>query len=777
MTAPLRSADRPPYGIAAAVTAAVLLLYIVTLAPTTQFWDTSEYIAAARVLGIPHPPGNPLFVLLAHVWGEVPMAASYALRINLLAAATSALSSGLLFLVAERFLRDAVTTAPRWARLAAAAGGILVGATAFTVWNQSTVNEKVYTLSLLSIALVFWLAVRWADDEPGEHRDRWLILIGYLITLSSTNHMMGVLSAGGVAAYVVATDWRTALKPWVLILGFLVAIAVFGTWTAFIDGPDYLRGALGLIAAGLLGYTAWKDPAEYRRPWLYLALLAVVVGISLNYAFLPIRAAHFPPINEGEPTTWATLQAVLTREQYAKPPLSLRQADLPAQFANYWQYVTWQFGRDWPEPVRRALALAFTGLGILGAWRQWNTDRRGALAMTVLVGSVTVVLVYYLNFRYGFSLYPERELDREVRERDYFFIASFQVWGVWVALGLAALLHTVADGFRQRFSDRARWAAAAPVLLLALVPLAGNRLTASRAGETTPRDFAVDLLQSVEPYGILITAGDNDTFPLWYAQEVEGVRRDVLIANQSLMNTEWHLRQLKRRPVYEYDAAAGLPLYRDGSWKKPDSDALSLSYEQLDALPPGYNIQQASAVQLGTIRAIVPAGILERTDIAALQLIKDNLGTRPIYLSRTTGPWADRYGLAPFLLGQGLVRRFMPDSVRTGPTIAEVPGLGYIDIPRSRALLFDVYHAEQVARDRPRGWLDVPSEGILVPLYWMGYVAWSEIVKQRAAEQDVRLRPDSAMIESGRRADDLAARIFRHSSFARQRLPATTPGS
>src|SRR5213594_1824905 len=113
MPAPLGSSDRPPYGIAAAVAAVVFALYALTVAPTTQFWDTSEYMSAAKVLGIPHPPGNPLFVLMAHVWGMLPLAASYALRINLFAAFTSALSSGLLFLVAERFLRDA-SGAPRW---------------------------------------------------------------------------------------------------------------------------------------------------------------------------------------------------------------------------------------------------------------------------------------------------------------------------------------------------------------------------------------------------------------------------------------------------------------------------------------------------------------------------------------------------------------------------------------------------------------------------------------------------------------------------------------
>ena len=113
-----------------------------------------------------------------------------------------------------------------------------------------------------------------------------------------------------------------------------------------------------------------------------------------------------------------------------------------------------------------------------------------------------------------------------------------------------------------RLSETARWAAATPVLGLALIPLFANHVTASRKGETLARDFARDLLESVEPYGILITAGDNDTFPLWYAQEVEGIRRDVTLANLSLMNTRWHLRQLQRRETPEFDPAKAARVWR-----------------------------------------------------------------------------------------------------------------------------------------------------------------------------------------------------------------------
>ncbi|PYP09486.1 MAG: hypothetical protein DMD56_10820 [Gemmatimonadetes bacterium] len=183
--------ERPPYLLAGLVTLGALVLYVATLAPTTQFWDTSEYIAAAHVLGIPHPPGNPLFVLIAHTWGLLPLAAGYATRINLLAAVTSAIAAGSWFLVSERWMRAWVPA--RLPRRLAALAGALVAATAFTVWNQSVVNEKVYTLSLLSIALALWLIVRWDDQPAGEGHDHHLLMIVFLLALTSTNHMMGVL--------------------------------------------------------------------------------------------------------------------------------------------------------------------------------------------------------------------------------------------------------------------------------------------------------------------------------------------------------------------------------------------------------------------------------------------------------------------------------------------------------------------------------------------------------------------------------------------------------
>lgn len=755
----------PPYLAAAMVSWGVLILYVVTIAPTTQFWDTSEYIAAAKVLGIPHPPGNPLFVLLGHVWALLPLAEHYALRLNLFAAVTSALSSGLLFLVAERFLRT-MFPEDRLPRYAAAAAGVLVGATAFTVWNQSVVNEKVYTLSLLSISLIFWLATRWVDREPGTGRDKLLLVILYLLALSSTNHTMGLLVAPTMVAFMFFTyrAEKADLGEWAkwVLFGTLVVLLVFLP-DVLKKGPDnstyYLVPGVAVFAAVAFSI--------YTGHWAVaiLAVLVAAVGLSLN-GFLPIRAGMFPPINEGEPTNWEALRAVLSREQYQKGPLLPRQADLAWQYVNYLQYFSWQFGRTMEPAVRTTLAAVFGGLGLLGAVWHWTKDRANAAALTALMFTVTVALVFYLDFKFGFSVRPNENLLREVRERDYFFIASFQLWGVWSALGFGAIFYWGTRFFDKDPTDKRRWLPGASALLLVLIPLVGNWKSASRAHETMPRDIAIDILQSVEPYGILVTAGDNDTFPLWYVQEVEGVRPDVVIANLSLMNTDWHNRQIKRRVSAPFDSTNAPQLYWNKTWPAPTEEPLSLSFGELDSLPPFYQIQARSSFVLGELEAVLEPQVLERADLVMLQLIQDNLGERPIYISRTTGNFGERMGLAPYLLGQGLVRKLMTQPVIETENEKLVSQIGWLDLAASETLLFDVYRHESLTRERPYGWLDEPSETILT-LYFIVYQSYAETLSILSADSTGTVA-DSATMERIAEAAEIATGVYRNTSLFRE---------
>ena len=679
--------SRPSYLAATIATIVVFLLYLVTLGPSTAMWDTSEYIAAAYILGIPHPPGNPFFVLVGRVFSILPIGPNVAMRINILAAVSSAVTAGMWFLITERVL---VGWLPhRWQRIVGGALAALIGATAFTVWSQSVVNEKVYTVSLVFFAIVAWLTVRWTDDPEGAKADRLLVLIAYLLGLGYSNHPAGFLVGPAVATAVLIRRPQTLLR-WKLLLACVGALA--------------------------LGVTP--------------------------FATQPIRAAFNPAINEGEPTacreglgwsctfsqgTYDAFMYNFNREQYGKPSLAERQAPFTAQVGMWWLYFKWQWVRDMygdSPRLQLALALIFLLLGIAGGWVHWQRDRRSFWFFGPLVFTVTFLLIFYMNFKYGASQAPilGDTVPREVRDRDYFYLWSFSAWSVWAALGLVYVWETIASFIRSEKVRIGRetldlpttrgWLAASPVLLLAAIPLAANWEASSKAGDTTTRDFAHDLLMSVEPYGILVTVGDNDTFPLWYAQEVEGIRRDVVVANTSLLNTDWYARQLIRRPTHPYDAEAGPAVYRGRAWPAPTAPVVSWTMAETDALPLYQQLNEPATFQVpGTqIDAVLPPQILERADMLVLKMIQDN-PNRPIYFSNTAVGYPAKLGVDDYLLTQGLARKLLPSRPQPGLDTLPVPGRGFLDVPRSTALWTDVFegHEALIAKG---SWNDRPSVGI-----------------------------------------------------------------
>ena len=271
---------------------------------------------------------------------------------------------------------------------------------------------------------------------------------------------------------------------------------------------------------------------------------------------------------------------------------------------------------------------------------------------------------------------------------------------------------------KNRFSSPTQraWRVASPVLGLALIPLFGNWTQASRAGQRDTRDFAHDLLNCVEPYGILVTVGDNDTFPLWYAQEVEGIRKDVLIANTSLLNTDWYTRQMIRRPIYEYDAAKGPAIYRSGTWAKPLVKPLNLTFAQADSVPLYMQLDSPMLFQQDSLQATIDPknlaqGVLERADILTLYMIRDNWGKRPMYFSRTSGGYGQSLGLGQYLLTQGLARKLLPNSPGVSADTIAIQGEGFVDVKRSLALWNTVFVGQKSIISRG-DWVDKPSAGI-----------------------------------------------------------------
>jgi Protein O-mannosyl-transferase TMEM260-like len=711
---------RPPYGAAALATLGILAIYLLTLAPTTAFWDTSEYIATAQILGIPHPPGNPLFVVLARSWivllslSGLPVA----VRVNLLAAVTSAASSGFFFLIAHRVL-SGLSENRRFALLGAGAAALL-GGTAFTVWNQSTVNEKVYTISMFVIAAVSWLCVRWRDrrHEPGS--ERYLLAAFFLMALGSTNHMMSVLPAPAVLLFVMVSD---------------VSIA-------------------------------------WRKAFLVRVIPLAILGLSFNFV-LPVRAALDPVINEGDPVCESVLDAAraiytngktgcpmladnLTRKQYQTPPVTQRKAPFPAQMAMYMQYFDWQWSRgldpsEQPGGPRRLLTLLFGALGLLGLWAAWRADRAIFAYLAVLAGTLSVALVVYLNFRYGYSLAPEiaDRAQHEVRERDYFYVASFLLWGALAGLGLAWLWHTLAE----LVGGARRYAVASPVLVLAFIPLILNWNWASRAGDYAARDWAYDLLMSVEPYGVLFTNGDNDTFPLWYVQEVEGLRQDVTVIVGQYLFTTWYPKQLQEitRPERQrrFDPELVPGLYADAPL--PSKSIVALEPEQMDRIGNAV-LSEDLNITFPQLVVTYPKDMrLNRGHQLALSVIHDAIGERPIFFASIGGlmrelgmdRWGVRHGLAVKLELRSLERERPESWVQGTPEF----GGYWFDFDQSMRLYDDVYSFRGI-RGRPiwqdRSTLNIPWQ------YYALALQLADVGRTRGVEEGVvrRLEEDALDFQS-----------------------------
>jgi len=668
---------------------------VITLAPTVTLWDAGEFITASKVLGIPHPPGTPLFVLLGHIWAGALPIGGYAWRLNLMSACFSAAGAGCYFLVAHRVLAGE----PAWLRTGAAAAAALLSAFVFTHWQNSNETE-VYTVATFSIAAMAWLVVRWRDlRASGDARAiHLLLLIVYIAALSIGNHLLALLAGPAVSVFIAQTlrttpavasgdrqmewaEWAVLTTLWIV----LIAVGLGSTKLLIVGGVFLLSSVVFCIMNGSTAFAI-------------LATVMAAVGISI-YAFLYIRSGLQPLLNEAAPDNWTNLLAVIRREQFgsrglfANPmvPGGFRTpAVFGEQFVNFLQYCSWQWARALPAIPMVAVSLVFVTLGTIG----FDGARRRDAGLAWLLGVLWLVtgvgLVLYMNFKAGFSLfwdkYPSIE-QHEVRERDYFFVVSFQTWGVFAALGLA---HVVG-----RLAVQRRAAVGIAVgIVVALLPFGANFTAASRrhgADAYAARDFAYNLLQSVEPYGVLFGFGDNDTFPVWYLQEVEGVRQDVTLINLSLANLDWYLRQLAQRPIRPFDPARAPAIYRALAPPQPPSGSpLPLSEQDIAGMQP-LQLRDDGVFRAGTFELTVRKGeVLRTADQVILYTIALSLPNhRPVTfgVSSGRGSWL---GLDPQLVYQGLVFKVEPGADTTRRYVRGVQG-PMVDSARTRLLVDSVF--------------------------------------------------------------------------------------
>lgn len=535
-------------------------VYLLTLSPTVSFWDCGEFITTNYQLSIGHPPGAPLYQLLAHAFTW--LAGSNTSLVAFFSNALSAVAGGLTIMFLYWILMLLFPQPLSLKSHLAAVVGALCYLFCDTAWF-SAVESEVYALAVLFVAMTLWSMLRWFRCDNPANASRWLLLTAFLLGLGVCVHLLTLLVAPA-----------------------LLLLLIFG-----------------LRKWGL---------KSFRASSLVIRLLSLVFFFFLGltpYCIIPIRAEANPPINFVGPATQENVKRYLSREQYEHAPLYpriWRHHPHDQEYASDWsggdnssfvgnmrffatyqvgymyfRYLMWNFAGRYNDyrgygslqngqfitgipPIDRLLVgtgvrppdslshgtrhvyfLLPLLLGLLGLGFHANTNRRGFWVM------MTLFLVSGL----GLSIYLNHP-TYEPRERDYAYVLSFFAFACWIGWGALYLLRLVARWSHRCSSKVARALLLLTSLLLLSVPslmAAQNWSSHDRSHNFVARESALNLLNSCDDNAILFTFGDNDTFPLWYAQQVEQVRTDVNVYNINLIGYSRFAKMLDTidsRPVF-----------------------------------------------------------------------------------------------------------------------------------------------------------------------------------------------------------------------------------
>lgn len=644
------------------ITLIVSLVYFLTTAPTVVFWDVGEFLASAKNFGVPHPPGTPLYVILAKFFSMLPLPLAeiryliyklpqeqHTLRVTLIPIITGGLTAGILYLMfldVFSFFKNRDDYHPWWVHISAMFVAFL-SAFIYTQWFNS-IEAETYTPAYFFALISTYLTLLWLKRRNEKGSIRYLLMAAYLVALGSGIHLGALLGLIAVVLFFLIFEWKFFVDDefWAVLA---VAMGLIALWLnsyhiaalmeakaalnyfvthqrgvdAILVNPDFLRqemqtlsssifkwnvvyllsivgmfwllyrrkmllfnnllsqifvfsAIISVIAMFLYGskimlFTAlffgfvtlisFFLYARLHRGWKGVAFLLMLLAVIVEF-WLIARASflhRFPElvrINEGDPYTWVAFMDVLTRKQYGPLGIFPRRIPFMEQLQVFWTYFSWQFAsipyytREQAVPI----IYAIVALAALGLVTHYSEDRKSFWLVFLFSLVVSLGLILYQNPADVPSLpvnpqnatpNPLTGVPRmEVRDREYFYALAYIMIIFYSGLGLLELKRIFG-----KFLKLPATIVAALGLIFA-VPTVGytfahNLKFNDRHKNYIAEDFAYNILSSPDKKAVIFTNGDNDTFPVWFAQEVLGYRRDVVVANLSLLNTNWYVRQVK----------------------------------------------------------------------------------------------------------------------------------------------------------------------------------------------------------------------------------------
>lgn len=670
---------------------ASFIAYYSTVAPTTSFWDCGEFIACSKILGVMHPPGAPLYLLIGRIMTMLPFVGDIGLRVNLFSVLISAITILLTYLVIAHLIRRWRGQPKNWEDIFilhfSAAAGALAFAFTDSQWFNA-VEAEVYAFSMFFTAIVIWLMLHWEERSEQAGNLTLIITIFYVFGLAIGVHLLNLLTFPVILliAYFHHNDTIRRL----LMLLFLQAAVPMGLYMLFFQfNPEQMSyseilnhqakaggflkyfGSIWLI--GTMAYIYRKDRYVFKI-WWTVPLIAVIAYSS--YLVIYLRAQLDPPINENDPSTLQGMSDYLARKQYGTEDLLLTFIYRKADFWNYQiqlmytRYFAWQFigkGTLLDAHDRITEIISFRGLyglpflvGLWGMVHHFYRDWKRASAILVLFFLTGLAIILYVN-----------QPDPQPRERDYSYCGSFFAFSLWIGIGMVGIFEWISEVLRNKTKLRRISIGVIAVILLIAVPInlfAWNVHTHGRSGNYVAYDYSLNMLESCEEDGIIFTNGDNDTFPLWFLQEVYGIRKDIRVVNLSLLNTPWYIKQLRdeepKVPIdlsdRSIDALQPIPWQTEKRYISVPKDVQEILSESGD--------KDASAVKeriTFDLRPTINAGGgsgLRVQDLMVLRILEKTQWKRPVYFAVTVSH-DNMIGLDSYFRMDGLAFKVLPYQV------------------------------------------------------------------------------------------------------------------